>query len=51
MLRTGKEDIGTRLRLRLDVSNNPMVAIRLRIGDRHQAQLGNLYNRPGEPAP
>jgi len=28
MLQTGKEDIKTRLRLRLDVSNNPMVAIR-----------------------
>ena len=37
MLQTGKEDIGIRLRLEPDVSNNPMVAKASAFGDRHPA--------------
>lgn len=48
MLRKGKEDIEIRLRLKLDVSNNPKV-FKASAFENHLSRLrDNLYNRPDE---
>lgn len=48
MLRKGKEDIEIRLRLKLDVSNNPKVFKASAFENHLSSLLDNLYNRPGD---